>query len=322
MDIKPLELANICSIFISSRSSKIRLEDLIRYQSFSMLIDSNNSPIKIIQYSIEIGMLKRIDRYIYLSEIAKILGKFQGKPDYKLNGKAKDYIVKNILLNTIFIEIGFITIIKLFKPVSPYQTYVYFRTFEEDSIFLNWLKSLNTLGFTTNESNLILVKKEYLQMLNYFLFKVRNGGSVDIEKKNDKKTETGESAEILALEFEKMRLIKNGYPELARLIQRISLIDNYIGYDILSFQGAGRNPTKSRFIEVKGTEKNNFQFVFTRNERIVGSEKGLSYWIYCFKNVKSTSINDYKPLLINNPIMRLKKMEVIEEPIDIFYSFK
>lgn len=321
MEISPLEIANICSIFISNRSLKIHRQDLSRYQTLCLLIDSDNSPKKLIDYLIRIGILCEIDEYIYASDIAKNLGKLQGQPNYKLNTKTKDYFIKNILFNTIFVDIGFRSFIRNFKPMVEFSTYGYFRTYHENNDSLNWLKALNSLSLTIISEALVLINKEYLETLNFYLYKLRTGNSVEFDKRDELKNEIGKIAETLAIKYESDRLIKSGFPELAKLIERLSKVDNYLGYDILSFQGSGSNPTRKRYIEVKGTLKNNFQFVFTKNERIVASEKGIQYWIYCFKNVKSALKQDHKPFLICNPIFRLKKMKVYEEPIDIFYSF-
>jgi hypothetical protein len=51
------------------------------------------------------------------------------------------------------------------------------------------------------------------------------------------------------------------------------------------------------------------------------AECGQINWRMHFKNIKSDLKQDHKPFLICNPIFRLKKMKVYEEPIDIFYSF-
>ena len=322
MEVSPLEIANICAIFTSNRSLKIHRQDLNRYQNLCLLIDSDNSPIKLIDYLIGIAILYEIDEYIYASDIAKNLGKIQGHPNYKLNAKTKDYFIKNILFNTMFLDIGFRSFISNFKPMVEFGTYGYFRTYHENNDSLNWLKALYSVGLTTISETLVLISIEYLENLNFYLYKLRTKNSAEFEKKDQLKNEIGEIAETLAMKYESERLIKNGFPELAKLIERLSKVDNYLGYDILSFQGSGSNPTRKRYIEAKGTLENNFQFVFTKNERIVASEKRTQYWIYCFKNIKSTIKQDYKPLLICNPIFRLKKMKVYEEPIDIFYSFK
>lgn len=300
---------------------KIKHQDLIKYFRLSMLIDSDNSPERIIDYSIKIGILNKIDNYIYASDIAKNLGKIQARPSFKLNPKSQDYFIKNILLNYSFNCLGFIPVIKQFNPSQEYGTYVYFRTFQEDYYLINWLKTLNSLGLTNSLESLILIKKEYLEILTSFLFELRTKISAGHEDKDESRKEVGDIAELLAMDYERQRLIKNGFTELANIIERHSLIDNYLGYDIMSFQGSGTYPARKRYIEVKGTLKSNYQFIFTKNERIVASDKGPQYWIYCFKNVKSPTLNNNKPLLICNPIVRLKKMKVKEEPIDIFYSF-
>lgn len=322
MEIKPIEIANICSIFISNRTLKISHQNLILYSRLSMLIDSDNSPENIIAYSIKIGILNRIDNYIFASDIAKNLGKLQARPNFNLNPKTQDFFIKNILLNSSLSSLEFIPVIKLFAPSQEYASYVYYRTFQEDTYLINWLKTLNSLGLTLNLGSVIVIRKEYQEVLNSFLFKLRIKSSNDIESREEIRKEIGDIAELMAMEYERKRLTKNGFPELAKIIERHSLIDNYLGYDIMSFQGSGSFPARKRYIEVKGTIQSNYQFVFTKNERIVATEKRSLYWIYCFKNVKPPSLIYCKPLLICNPINSLKKMKVKEEPIDILYLFE
>ncbi len=321
MEITPLEIANICSIFISYKSSKISRKDLLRYQSLCLPIDANNSPESILNYTVQSGILTEANGYVYSTDISKNLGKVHNKPNYCLSSKTKDHFIKNIILNSTLQSLGFVSCIENFQPKSDFGTYCYLRTYNESYKLLNWLKALNYLNLTYCSNQFVLINKDYLQILSHFLYRVRNTQSSPSGKCEDQKTITGERAELLAMEFEKFRLIKNGFPELANAIERLSLIDNYLGYDILSYQGNGKNPTKRRYIEVKGTEKNKYQFIFTRNERIVATKKGSKYWIYCFKNVKSASLENARPLLICNPISKLNKLNVYKEPIDIFYSF-
>lgn len=321
MEVSPIEIANICAIFISNRSSKIRRKDLIQYQTLCLCIDSDISPEKIVDYLVTNGILNELGEFIFASDVAKNLGKLQGHPNYKLNENTKDYFIKNILLNTIFVDIGFNSIILNFKPLDEFGTYGYYRNFHESAVFLKWLKVLNSVGLTTLSDSLVLIKQEYLPILNFYLYKLRTAASANFEKTDELRNEIGDIAESFAMEFERNRLIKNGFPELAKLVERLSKIDSYLGYDILSYQGSGLDPTRKRYIEVKGTVHDNFQFIFTKNERLVAKKKTIQYWLYCFKQVKSAIKQDHKPLLICNPISKLKKMKVKEEPIDIFYSF-
>lgn len=321
MEISPLEIANICAIFTSNRTLKIKRSDLIHYQTLCLLIDSDKSPEKLVEFLIKLGILTELGDHIYASDIAKNLGKLQVQPNYQLNEKAKDFFIKTILLNTIFVNMGFKTFIENFEPLEEFGTYGYHRTYHEVTYFLNWLKALNLVGFTNISTNIVLINPRYLNNLNYYLYKLRMNNPEEYDKIEELKNEVGDIAETYAMKYEQDRLIKNGFPELAPLIKRLSKIDSYLGYDILSFHGMGSNPAKKRYIEVKGTIKNNFQFIFTKNERIVATEKTTQYWIYCFKQIKSIPQNDQRPLLICNPIVKLKKMKVHEEPIDILYYF-
>ncbi|MFH0761003.1 MAG: DUF3883 domain-containing protein [Bacteroidota bacterium] len=260
--------------------------------------------------------------HIYISDSGKKLGKIQERPQYFLTRKSKDFFIKNILLNTLFVNTGFISIIKDFEPIQKYNTYVYFRTFRENFVFINWLKTLESIGFTLSLVSVVLINKEYLEVFNLFLFRVRTSKFEKEDSKDDFRKEIGDTAEMLTLDYERERLTKQGYPELADLIEHLSPVDNYLGYDILSFQGTGKNPTKKKYIEVKGTVKSEYQFVFSRNERMVASEKKEQYWIYCYRNVKSTLYPVGGPFKLCNPIMKLKQMDVLEEPDDIFYLIK
>jgi len=107
------------------------------------------------------------------------------------------------------------------------------------------------------------------------------------------------------MDFEIDRLVSNGYEELSKLVQRISLIDSSAGYDIVSFSGKGKFPESKRYIEVKGTQANNIQFIWSRNERKVAERLKNKYWLYCYTEVdinRKTAVGPYK---INNPKYRL-----------------
>lgn len=322
MEIKPLEIANICSIFYSNRTSRIQRSDLLKYTESCLLIDSDKSPESIIRYCLEIHILYEINDEIHISEIGKKLGKSQDRPQYILPKRTKDFFIKNILLNAVFIDKGFISIINCFQPVQKYKTYVYFRTFDEDNNLINWLKAFHSVGLTIISDSVFLINYEYLEVFNLFLYRIRTNNFDNEDPKGDFRKEIGDLAENFALDFERERLTKQGYPELAKLIEHLSLIDNYLGYDILSFQGKGKNPARKRYIEVKGTTKPEYQFIFSKNERKVAADKKNQFWLYCFKNVKSSVSSVKGPLMLCNPIKKLKEMNVIEEPDDIFYLIK
>lgn len=69
-------------------------------------------------------------------------------------------------------------------------------------------------------------------------------------------------AEDLVLHYEKNKLLKAGYPELAEKVKNVSLYDSSLGYDILSYEVCDGEANEI-FIKVKGSinsSTNNFLF--------------------------------------------------------------
>lgn len=319
MIIRPLAIINACTIHRNARTNRLNRSEVLKQMNATLLIDSDLLVDDILDYLIEIGVFSQIGTIVFQSEQSKKIGNAQEQNQYTITQKAADIFIKNVLLNPEFIGVGFYELLNQFKPIGSLNAYGIHRTFQEASSTIDWFKSLNSLGFTSIYDEFIYVKSEYRELLNVYLHKIRTSNSEYHDKKQEEKNKIGAIAEQVAMDYEKARLIKNGYPELANMIIQISKIDSYIGYDITSFQGSGNNPTKKRFIEVKGTETNNYQFVFTQNERSVASRLKADYWIYCFKKVKSLNYEDYVPKIICYPIKHLNKPNIFSEPINIFY---
>ena len=74
-----------------------------------------------------------------------------------------------------------------------------------------------------------------------------NGGSkkIDYRRRQDRNTEIGHLCEEFALAYERWRLAS--YPSLAAKVERVSLDDDTLGYDIKSFETDGRD----RLLEVR-----------------------------------------------------------------------
>src|SRR5205814_7559820 len=130
----------------------------------------------------------------------------------------------------------------------------------------------------------------------------------------------GRLAETKALEYERDRLTAAGYPELALLVQHISLIDQYAGYDILSYRGTKRRPENSIYIEVKGTKNQNACFVWTRNERLVADRQRQAYWLYVYTSVDLNTASATGPIRIYDPSSRLDKLGYVQEAIDVYVT--
>jgi len=101
------------------------------------------------------------------------------------------------------------------------------------------------------------------------------------------------------------------------LVQHISLVDKSAGYDILSYRGTGKTPHTPIFIEVKGTTKQEVEFIWSRNERFVATRQRRRYWIYAFTNVETEIESAVGPIRINDPIVSLVRRMYYLDPIDV-----
>ena len=85
----------------------------------------------------------------------------------------------------------------------------------------------------------------------------------------------GKAGEELVFEAEKWRLRQIGRPDLSALVRWTARDDgDGYGYDVLSFKGHGREPSRKRLLEVKTTTgSSSTPFFITRNELEVSRER-------------------------------------------------
>ena len=114
----------------------------------------------------------------------------------------------------------------------------------------------------------------------------------------------GEEAEKFILQFEHDRL--KGIKEII-WVAEYSVAE---GYDIASYND--ENPqTTDRFIEVKSFV-NELSFYWSRNEIDIAKVKKENYYLYLVDRSKIKN-KDYKPIIIQNPYMKILKNNVILE---------
>lgn len=115
----------------------------------------------------------------------------------------------------------------------------------------------------------------------------------------------GDVAESRTVEYEKERLSAAGYPDLALAVRKISKVDPFAGYDVLSFDGGNLSYEHDRKIEVKGTGLSRNRFYWSRNQINVARKYGDGYWIYYWRNIAGSG----EPTL-----------EKIRDPYDKFFA--
>ncbi len=118
----------------------------------------------------------------------------------------------------------------------------------------------------------------------------------------------GEVAEELSFRFEKRRLTQEGYPDLAERIRWVAQESPAYGFDILSFCGNSRSPTKPRrqlAIEVKGqavTSQGDFSLYLTGHEWKTAVTLGDQYVFYLWDGVRPSDRSSSartEPLIIS-----------------------
>lgn len=318
MTVKPDELANLCAMYKALRTRCIIESELKRRLHALMLIESEASPSDIISEGISYGFIKITPRGVAITNIGNQLGKKQIEVAFQISDQAKRFLVKKIFLNP---ESGVQCCGELldnFRADTIYETLVYDRSPEDSSEIIQWLKLLSRVGLLMVTPEKALVEIRYLDHVNQLLTYLREGVEGKIHDP-DIRNKVGAVAEECAMKYEKMRLTKLGYPELAKLVQRISLIDKSAGYDISSYSGGKKVSEEPIYIEVKGTTNSEPQFTWSRNERFVAQKERRKYWLYCFDHVDIVNDTANSPIKIRDPIKNIESKGFIGEPVDIFY---
>ena len=103
-------------------------------------------------------------------------------------------------------------------------------------------------------------------------------GKLNYERENRKSKQLGDRGEEIVKSFEIDRLIKAGKSKLAKKVDRVSLVSDSLGYDVLSFNQDGTE----KHIEVKATQAKAgpANFFLTINELKTAKEEGERYYIY------------------------------------------
>ncbi len=117
----------------------------------------------------------------------------------------------------------------------------------------------------------------------------------DYIQKARESARTGLVGEELVLQWEKERLIKEGYDNLVEQIKWISKQTDTYGYDIESFDIKPNGELKKKFIEVKTTvSKYDTDFFVSANEVEKSKKLGSDYWLYRIFDCDSANPKMYK----------------------------
>ncbi|MGC9777791.1 MAG: DUF3883 domain-containing protein [Candidatus Heimdallarchaeota archaeon] len=127
-------------------------------------------------------------------------------------------------------------------------------------------------------------------------------GKIDFERENKIKYNLGKRGELIVMKLETDFLQKNNLNDLVNKLDRVSLVNDSLGYDIISYDENG----KKKFIEVKATTNSpslNVNFIISSNQLKVAKETD-NYYFYIVFNAKSVNPKVWK---LKNPIKYKEK---------------
>lgn len=117
---------------------------------------------------------------------------------------------------------------------------------------------------------------------------------IDYVEKAKTDAEIGLLGEMLALEYEREKLIKNGFADLADKVKHVATSGDGFGYDIISYELIN-SKIEEIYIEVKTTtNKLDVDFPVSRNEKLTSNDLGERYCIFRIYDAKSVNPSFYK----------------------------
>ena len=108
---------------------------------------------------------------------------------------------------------------------------------------------------------------------------------------------------MYVIALEQTRLLENGRPDLARLVERVAERNVRAGYDVLSYEIDGN----FRYIEVKSSTGNMVSFFITRNELAFLKRNDDRSWLYFVPQSHRLPNIDRPVLAFPNPISRFER---------------
>jgi hypothetical protein len=308
-----IEIANLCCHFTYLRKKSFDYVELKNLFSKSRIFSFPQSFKELIEICNRLQLMVLEKGIVSLNPVGIKIATLHKSIKSNLELKLKKFFIKEVLFDLRKNEYCPAGFLNKFHVDTTRKTFVYERTIFDSYIETNWLINLSSIGLIEIDQKYAFIKPEYLEITNILLRDYRSGVS-EKTTEEDFRNKIGDFAEQKAMKHEEDRLKKNGFDELSKLIQRISLVDKYAGYDILSFLGKGKFPEENIYIEVKGTTDDKVKFILTRNEIQKSREYRNRYFIYSFQNIALDSNSFTGPEVIKDPSKTLTTEKYYLEP--------
>jgi hypothetical protein len=320
--IRPTDLANVCAIFRELGKNKIGEKALILGIRNTLSIEITAGPKDIINEANRLGLIYFHDGHFHTTKLGQEIGKKQNSVSIRITENTRSLLINRVFLDPSKPSINCAPFVMKLRPDVELGTFVFDREESESNADRNWLFLLNNLDVIRFAGEKPYINREFLDTINSILAAVRGDQKELFSDDSRERKEIGAFTEQLAIKYETNRFQLHKMEYLIPLIKYIAKIDQTAGYDIASCRCQGKNPEKRILIEVKGTRSSKVQFIWSRNERRMAALHKTDYWIYCFTEVNIKKRTAKGPLIIINPINRIKWPEFRLDPIDVYIEKK
>ena len=252
-----------------------------------------------IDFCITVGLLRRKNDRIIISELGGQFLFHNKEKKYSLNDKQKNLLSMNCFLKGKFSK-HVQPILEQFRPDHSKMTFVWSNEFgiklQADGDLLNLLLQSEILF---QSKDIYLVNPQYAYLVSSFKASHKMT-SEELEERLAENNEVGKIAENIVVNYEKKRLFDAGCKMESDRVLDISAIDISAGYDVLSFND--KSFDHDRFIEVKGSRGTEISFIMSKNEIEVARKLGEQYWLYFVGGVDTdTKTSSKEPQLFQDP---------------------
>jgi hypothetical protein len=316
----PDDIANLCVIFHARRSRPLSFSQLEERVRTSRRLGASATPAEIISESLACGLIELTGPGYGPTKLGRSIGKAQGEVQHVIQDVAKSILREKVYLRHGSGERCCGHLLREWKPDVDQGTFIYERDPSEDPTTLWWLQVLERVGLISVDRQRALVKQACLGAVNTLLAQLRGAAPPLDPELEALRVLIGDIGEELAVQFERERLRACDAEWLIPAVQRISLVDESAGYDIVSCRGWGKRPDAPIFIEVKATTADQVQFFWSRNERRLAAQKGGGYWIYAYTELDIESRDAKGPYRIQNPTVMVRPPLFDVEAIDVFVT--
>lgn len=267
-----------------------------------------------IEFCLFIGLLRRKQDYVLLSETGKTLLSYNTEKNFSLSQTQKDILARECFFKgKLSPEVR--KFLQQFSPDYKKKTFVWSKT---DGFPLKGNKQFVSLliqsGILFRTDDTFIINPEYAPLVSSFNASSEAMTDEELKERLEARAIVGKIAENIVVEYEKRRLLSENHKAESDMVQTVSNINVKAGYDVASFDGESQTFDHDRFIEVKGSTGTDMSFLLSSNEIRVAKEKGTQYWLYFVGGIDIESkTSSMEPLIFQDPAATILDSDEFEK---------